>query len=103
MQAMHELKPGQGAASLDDATVDIGSVLRARIRAAIELRRRLHLPSAATNVYRLINSEGDRLSGVIVDVLNDHLVIASTAAWAERYVVSGMNESLDESLEHSER
>ncbi|KAK7293774.1 hypothetical protein RJT34_16647 [Clitoria ternatea] len=31
-----------------------------RIGVAIELRRRLGLPSVHTNAYRLINSEGDR-------------------------------------------
>ncbi len=36
--------------------------------------------------YRLINSEGDRLSGLVVDVLGpSHLVVQSVAAWAERY------------------
>lgn len=34
---------------------------------------------------RLINSEGDRLSGVLADVLGDTVVVQSVAAWAERY------------------
>ena len=66
--------------------MDFEALLKARIAAAQQLRNRLRLPSAATDVYRLINSEGDRLSGLIVDVLNDQLVVASTAAWAERSV-----------------
>ena len=37
-----------------------------------------------TNVYRVVNSEGDRLSGLIVDRVGDQLVVASSAAWVER-------------------
>ena len=40
--------------------LNIEKLLEARIDAAVELRRRLGLPSAHTNAYRLINSEGDR-------------------------------------------
>ena len=39
--------------------------MRARLRA------RLGLPSAKTTAYRLINSEGDNLPGVVVDVYDD--------------------------------
>ncbi|KDP44655.1 hypothetical protein JCGZ_19691 [Jatropha curcas] len=60
-------------------------LLETRINAAIQLRRRLSLPSAQTNAYRLLNSEGDRLSGLIVDVFGDLAVIASSAAWVEKY------------------
>eukprot|EP00879_Flechtneria_rotunda_P030706 GHRR01033377.1.p1 GENE.GHRR01033377.1~~GHRR01033377.1.p1 ORF type:complete len:226 (+),score=107.14 GHRR01033377.1:496-1173(+) len=34
---------------------------------------------------RLINSEGDRLSGVVADMLGDTMVVQSCAAWSERY------------------
>ncbi|KAL6629936.1 hypothetical protein ACP70R_029701 [Stipagrostis hirtigluma subsp. patula] len=60
-------------------------LLEARISSAVDLRRSLGLPSANTNAYRLINSEGDRLSGLIVDVFSDAAVIASSAAWVEKY------------------
>ena len=40
--------------------------------------------SRACDVYRLVNSEGDRLSGLIVDRVADQLVVASSAAWVER-------------------
>nr|CAB3445778.1 unnamed protein product [Digitaria exilis] len=60
-------------------------LLEARISSAVDLRRRLGLPSADTNAYRLINSEGDRLSGLIVDIFADVAVIASSAAWVEKY------------------
>ncbi|DBA75386.1 TPA: hypothetical protein ACH3X1_010650 [Trebouxia sp. C0004] len=41
--------------------------------------------SKGSSVYRVVNSEGDRLSGLIVDRLGDELVVASSAAWVERY------------------
>ncbi|KAL4369661.1 hypothetical protein GQ457_05G009560 [Hibiscus cannabinus] len=66
-------------------TLDMEKLLETRINAAIELRRRVGLPSATTNAYRLINSEGDRLSGLIVDVFGDLAVVASSAAWVEKY------------------
>lgn len=33
---------------------------------------------------RLLNSEGDRLSGVVADVLGSTVVVQSVAAWAQR-------------------
>ncbi|OIW08098.1 hypothetical protein TanjilG_06641 [Lupinus angustifolius] len=72
----------------DEATSDslnMEKLLETRIEAAVELRRSLGLPSVDTNVYRLINSEGDRLSGLIIDVFGDVAVVASSAAWVEKY------------------
>src|SRR5437868_6205185 len=51
----------------EDEAVDAAFFQR-RLRAAGALRRRLGFPSSATNAYRLINSEGDDLPGVVVDV-----------------------------------
>ncbi|KAG8487910.1 hypothetical protein CXB51_018064 [Gossypium anomalum] len=65
--------------------LDMEKLLETRINAAVELRRGLGLPSATTNAYRLVNSEGDRLSGLIVDVFGDLAVVASSAAWVEKY------------------
>ncbi|TYI17848.1 hypothetical protein ES332_A07G052000v1 [Gossypium tomentosum] len=80
--------------------LDMEKLLETRINAAVELRRGLGLPSATTNAYRLVNSEGDRLnisfanwmlllhcrlSGLIVDVFGDLAVVASSAAWVETY------------------
>ncbi|CAM8877049.1 unnamed protein product [Rhodiola kirilowii] len=61
------------------------NLLKARISEAVDLRRSLGLPSTSTNAFRLVNSEGDRLSGLIVDVFGDVAVIASSAAWVEKY------------------
>lgn len=60
---------------------DLRFALSARINDAILLRQNLNLPSDATNAYRLINSEGDKLSGLTVDVLDDYLVAQATAAY----------------------
>ncbi|XVF87911.1 hypothetical protein PTKIN_Ptkin19aG0006200 [Pterospermum kingtungense] len=65
--------------------LDLRKLLETRIYAAMELRRGLGLPSATTNTYRLVNSEGDRLSGLIVDVFGDLAVVASSAAWVEKH------------------
>ncbi len=52
--------------------------LRARIQRAHALRARLGLPSAATSIYRLVNSEGDDLPGLVVDVFGDAAVVQLT-------------------------
>ncbi|ESQ29843.1 hypothetical protein EUTSA_v10011478mg [Eutrema salsugineum] len=65
--------------------LNIEKLVEARITQALELRNSLGLPSATTNAYRLVNSEGDRLSGLIVDVFGDIAVVASSAAWLEKY------------------
>ena len=38
-----------------------------------------------TNAYRLVNSEGDRLSGIIIDKYgnDNHFVVSSSAGWVE--------------------
>ncbi|KAK4253558.1 hypothetical protein QN277_010215 [Acacia crassicarpa] len=73
------------ASSDSSCALNIKNLLATRIASAIELRKRLGLPSAQTNAYRLINSEGDRLSGLIIDIFGDVAVIASSAAWVEKY------------------
>ncbi|XP_049936623.1 uncharacterized protein LOC116264905 isoform X2 [Nymphaea colorata] len=80
----------------DDARRDPSCVfnmerlLDSRLEAAVNLRKYLGLPSEDTNAFRLVNSEGDRhflcrLSGLVVDVFNDCAVVASSAAWVEKY------------------
>lgn len=59
-------------AALDDAW------LAARLADAAALRARLGLPSADTNAYRLVNSEGDFLPGLIVDVYGDGAAVQFT-------------------------
>src|SRR5207248_1668875 len=55
---------------------------RRRIRSAVELR--LVFDPAQTNAYRLVNSEGDGLPGLIVDRFADILVVQISTAGMER-------------------
>jgi 23S rRNA G2069 N7-methylase RlmK/C1962 C5-methylase RlmI len=70
-------------------------VLKYRITKAVELRNTINLPSTHTNVYRLLNGEGDRLSGLVADVFNNSIVIHSSAIWVEKHkelIISIFNE-----------
>ncbi|HEY0709615.1 MAG TPA: class I SAM-dependent rRNA methyltransferase, partial [Polyangia bacterium] len=59
--------------------------LRARIAAARARRARIGLPSATTTAYRLINSEGDDLPGVVVDVFGSTCAVqVTTLGMAQR-------------------
>ena len=60
-----------------DEAVD-AAFFRARVARARAARQRLGLPSAETNVYRLVNSEGDDLPGLVVDVYGDAAVAQIT-------------------------
>lgn len=60
-----------------DEPVD-AAFFRARIAAARALRARLGLPSERTTAYRLVNSEGDDLPGVVVDIYGDAVVVQIT-------------------------
>jgi len=60
------------------------SILETKIREAMGVRRALNLPSTETDSYRLMNGEGDGLSGLVVDVLGGKVaVIMSSALWCE--------------------
>ncbi|XP_057486179.1 uncharacterized protein LOC130772400 isoform X1 [Actinidia eriantha] len=65
--------------------LDVEKLLETRIHEATQMRRSLGLPSSITSAYRLVNSEGDGLSGLIVDIFGEVAVIASSAAWVEKY------------------
>ncbi|KAG6392463.1 hypothetical protein SASPL_146682 [Salvia splendens] len=73
------------AAKDPSCVLNVDRLLESRISSAVELRRQLRLPSAQTNAYCLVNSEGDRLSGLIVDIFGDEAVVVSSAAWVEKY------------------
>ena len=62
---------------------DPGAIIDARIRQALALRAALGLPSADTTAWRLLNSEGDALSGLTVDVFDRTVVAQASALWAE--------------------
>lgn len=86
MQTAEELF---GGGALLQQRPDLMQLVDARVRQAVQLRAALGLRcaaaaatggtgDAATTVFRLVNSEGDRLSGLIVDVLGQHLVVSSS-------------------------
>lgn len=52
----------------------------ARLRAAIELRKRLYADTPAWNACRLISSEADGMSGLTVDRYDDWLVVQWTSS-----------------------
>jgi 23S rRNA (cytosine1962-C5)-methyltransferase len=56
--------------------------VQTRIRAAIARRRELVV--SGTTAMRLVHSEGDELSGLVVDRYDDMLVVEITSAGAER-------------------
>jgi 23S rRNA (cytosine1962-C5)-methyltransferase len=60
-----------------DEPVD-AAFIRGRVARARAVRARLGLPSEHTTVYRLINSEGDDLPGLVVDVYADAAVAQLT-------------------------
>jgi 23S rRNA (cytosine1962-C5)-methyltransferase len=60
-----------------DEPVD-GPFLTGRLRTAAALRKRVALPSPETTAYRLVNSEGDDLPGLVVDVFGDAAVVQIT-------------------------
>jgi len=72
-----------GEMSLDK--IDLAGLIAKRIQRAMAVRQSLNLPNADTNTYRLVNGEGDRLSGLVIDSFDDHCVISSSALWVELY------------------
>eukprot|EP00981_Chlorochromonas_danica_P009618 scaffold2785_cov165-Ochromonas_danica.AAC.11 len=70
----------------DESTwpLSMEEVLSHHIQSAISRRRAISLPSVHTNAYRLVNGEGDRLSGLMVDVLANRVVVQSGALWVEK-------------------
>ena len=58
------------------------TLLAARLEAALGLRQRLL--ATGTEAYRLVNSEGDRLSGLVVDRYGPWLVVQIGSAGIER-------------------
>jgi 23S rRNA (cytosine1962-C5)-methyltransferase len=51
------------------------SLFGRRIQEAVDRRRRLNLPSAETNAFRVIHAEGDDLPGIVVDLFSDVAVL----------------------------
>ena len=65
-----------------DAALKPGEIVRHRIRRALELRQRVI--RGDTDCYRLVNGDGDGLSGVVVDRYGGVLVVQLLTAGADR-------------------
>jgi 23S rRNA G2069 N7-methylase RlmK/C1962 C5-methylase RlmI len=72
-----------------DGAILVKRVIKKRIEEAKALRDVLGITSehSGTNAYRLINSEGDRLSGMIIDKYgsDNHFVVSASASWVEKH------------------
>ena len=67
--------------TFEDEVVD-KEYFRKRIKATVEMRRRLNVESQS-NAYRIIYAESDGIPGLIVDKYNDVLVLQSLTAGSE--------------------
>jgi 23S rRNA (cytosine1962-C5)-methyltransferase len=76
-------------------TPAIEELVARRLKSALELRRRFIRDD--TNSYRLVNGDGDGLSGVVVDRFGDVLVVQILTAGADRMratIVAALNDLL---------
>jgi len=65
-----------------DTALRPGDLIRHRLRRALALRQ--HILGSSTDCYRLINGDGDGLSGVVVDRYGGVLVVQLLTAGADR-------------------
>lgn len=63
----------------------LDAIIEHRLNTALNLRKNLNLPNPSTNAYRLFNSEGDGLSGLVIDVYDTIAVVSSSAYWVEHH------------------
>ena len=62
---------------------DLSLLIDTKIGQAIATRKACNLPNQDTNIFRLIHGEGDRLSGLVIDIYNEIAVVSSSALWCE--------------------
>lgn len=95
-------KLSQAIADSADSTTALQHILRHHIRKAISTRQALQLPNPGfTDTYRLINGEGDQLSGLAVDIIHSTAVVMSSAAWCEIHrsiIVECLREQLHDDI-----
>jgi len=65
-----------------DSAIEPGDLIVRRLARAFELRNRVVI--GETNCYRLLNGDGDGLSGVIIDRYGDAVVVQLLTAGADR-------------------
>lgn len=78
------------ASSLED-------IVARRVSTAWTTRQALGLPNAETTCFRLVNGEGDKLSGLAADVFDKVCVVSSSSLWCERhkdFIIQGLEASL---------
>ena len=91
----------RAAGSARAREAQLSALLHERMRTAVQKRRRCGLPNASTSAYRLVNSEGDKLSGLVVDVFGSNAVVSSGAIWCERFrdeITAAVQAALDEGV-----
>ena len=65
-------------------TVQLKLILERKLSDAIYTRMAMGLPSPGiTDTYRLVNGEGDGLSGLAVDIIGGTVIVMASAAWCE--------------------
>jgi 23S rRNA G2069 N7-methylase RlmK/C1962 C5-methylase RlmI len=75
-----------------DPNAFMSLILTTQMEKALKTRRALGLPSATTDTYRLINGEGDGLSGLAVDIIGNKVaVVMSSAAWCQTHKPAILN------------
>lgn len=83
-----------------DEDITLQTILLRKISDAICLRVAMSLPSSTTDTYRLINGEGDGISGLAVDIIGGTTaIVMSSAAWCEIHkdtIISALRKSLKE-------
>ncbi|GAB5033501.1 rna binding protein [Nannochloropsis oceanica] len=75
------------AASLED-------MVTRRVSTAWATRQALGLPNKETTCFRLVNGEGDRLSGLAADVFDKVCVVSSSSLWCEKHkkaIIAGLD------------
>ena len=74
--------------SLSDPGDDevVGAIFTSALSRCVATRRTINLPSPGTDSFRLVNGEGDGLSGLCVDLYSDDLAVCmSSAAYVQIY------------------
>ena len=66
-------------------SVDVGALLQRRFAEARRIRERLGLLADADGACRVVNGDGDRLSGLCLDRYAQYWVAQSSALWVERH------------------
>ncbi|KAL7533905.1 hypothetical protein ACHAXR_005520 [Thalassiosira sp. AJA248-18] len=82
--ARKKMQRGSAQSEKYDNDMILQLILERQLSNAIRTRLALNLPSPITDTYRLVNGEGDGLSGLAVDVLGGSTaIVMSSAAWCE--------------------